>query len=84
MSTVEPLSQLPARLAQHPAPQWMDEPGLFGQRDEGRGRDRTALGVVPPQQSLEADDILTVEREGGENPLEDIVAARDTIREILS
>lgn len=30
------------------------------------------------------DGFLTVEREGGENPLEDIVAARNTLREILT
>lgn len=32
----------------------MDEPRLFGERDEARGRHRSALGMVPAQESLAA------------------------------
>jgi len=56
---------------------WFEETP-FGEGQVDVERFITALAEVG------YDGFLTVEREGGENPLQDIVAARDTIREILS
>ena len=59
------------RPAQRPATERHDQVGAFGDRDEGRGRDRAARRVVPAQQGLrpgaapvgQADAGLVVQRQ---------------------
>ncbi len=55
---VLPLGGLPGGLLEHPAPDRHDQAGLLGQRDEVERRHQAALGVAPPEQRLEADDLL--------------------------
>ena len=43
---------LPARLAQHPRPEWTDQGVGLGQRDELVWQQQPALGVVPADQRL--------------------------------
>ena len=49
--------RLHACLAQHPAADRDDQPGLLGERDEVSGGDQAALGVVPAQQRLHPGDV---------------------------
>ncbi len=54
-SRLPPL-RLPARLLDHPRADRHDEPGLLGDVDELAGHEQPALGMVPSQQRLDADD----------------------------
>ena len=49
-------ARMAAPLAQDPAPDRDDQPGLLGDRDEVERRDQALLGVAPAQQRLDAGD----------------------------
>src|ERR1035437_2155120 len=57
-----PSGGLSARLAEDPPAQLEDEAALFGDRDELRGREQTALGVLPADQGLDAFDLAVGDR----------------------
>ena len=50
-----PLAHLPAGLVEHPVADGDDQPGAFGQGDEGIGHQQPALRMLPAQQRLGAD-----------------------------
>ena len=54
----DPARDLLARLLEDPAAELDDQPGPLGERDELVGADTAALGVLPAQQRLDADDVL--------------------------
>ena len=58
------LAPAAAGLAQHPAAERDDQAALLGDRDELRGRQQPAGGVVPAHQRLEAGDPLRVQVDG--------------------
>ena len=57
MSVLVPARRLAAGGAQHPFADLQDQAALLGDRDEDRRRDGAALGMLPAQQRLEADDL---------------------------
>ena len=52
-----PGRRLAAGGAQNPFADLQDQAALFGDRDEDIGRDGAALGMLPAQQRLEAEDL---------------------------
>jgi len=52
-----PALRLPARLFDNPRANRDDESGLLGHVDELGGHEQAALGVLPPQQGLDTDDL---------------------------
>ena len=60
-----PLDELTAGFVQHPVADPTDQATALGDRDELRGRDRAALGVIPPNQCLHAHDGLVTQRDDG-------------------
>ena len=59
-----PTLRLAARLLDHPHADGHDEAGLFGDVDELRRHERAALGMLPAQQRLDADDEAALEVDG--------------------
>ena len=57
-----PLTELRQRRAQHGGTDLADQTGLLGHRQELLGPQQTAVGVPPPGQHLEADEMAGVER----------------------
>ncbi len=60
-----PVGGIGARLAQRPLTDRHDEARLLRQRDEVRGRDEAACGMVPAQQRLELGDLVSLQIELG-------------------
>src|SRR5207244_494588 len=62
---VLPPDRLAARVPKHPRTEIPDEPGLFGQWDELRGRQQAAHRVLPPNERLDPFDPVIVDADEG-------------------
>src|SRR5450631_3126579 len=58
---IRPARGLDARGVEYPVTELVDETGLFGDRDEFRGRYHAPLGVAPTQQRFAAADLVVPE-----------------------